>query len=1056
MERTKYFNHTRPTQTQLNYTESSRVNAIQRRFRAGHQMGISKGFIVTVNSNDSTKIDVSAGEAYTGGLYSNYDVKGFLSGERISTLTSTGSGDDIIASLPTVIGQSLSDYTNGVNNYINLIYSETEDTNLAERYYPFTQHATMVRESFSISVLSETDWNNLSYSDLQNRVLIAIVNANGIGVALTNADITQVTQPKLHPVVIQPVNITGCTITFVSGNSPIGVGQLRYVASSKQVFWTAPGDLEGAAVTVASSGEVFVYSSNTDYYIKLTVVFAALPASDVTESITVNSLYGRDIPLFSAYDSNHRDMIGSGQPTPQNPHGMTLGDLGEGTLAHADHYHVNGISIDADSAQLACSIYDPGSTDEIRVNNLGGYENAFLIDGNTYETIDGYTPPAVGILSFDTLPLPSSGDYLIYLDSKGALNKVAIGSGGTSDAYSLWNANIHIIDIKNQLAGSGYIRWDSTGVTGNERTLAYKSPYDAGLGNPFGTVRHVLTNSTDAQYFKLYSYTESDWIIIKIDSGSSLGGNQTNYAFGNIDLDITDLPDDSILHLAMVHWDASTEQLSDLRDLRRFVTFDGRDKFEEEHDEDGLHTKVLRNNLKIDVGIPNSLGIEVYAGTRAINAYARTAHAFYGYLGSVGSTCAFFSCPSTAVLGSATLNYGVVGSAASYGIYGLANANYGVVGSASNNFGVLGKANTNYGVWGEAPNYGVWGTVSSAYGLYGKAGSSYGVYGFAPKWGVYGAGVSSAVVGSAANGTGVYGIATTYGVYGSAVSAGVIGTADTDGVGGVALNSGVHGIAVSSYGVYGQALLDIGVCGSAPSLGVLGLGKTAVFGNASGSLNTSPGIIGVFGSATNSGSAKYAYGIYGIVSNDSPGAGVYGVNIGNGYGIYGSASSYGVYGSGGLGECGVAGLATNGIGVYGSGSVGIDGRGNGYGVFGRGVDSRLGANVYGVCGSAFNSGDAWSCIGVQGLALSGTGVYGSADPLAGIGGQFNGLTALTVSGGLGAAIYGSLQLQGPSNAVVAYSQSLTTPITTGPGLQLPRSAIPISTGAGTFFLWLYS
>jgi hypothetical protein len=991
MERTKYFNHTRPTQTQLNYTESSKANGLLRRFRSSHQMGIVKGFIVTVNSLNNTKIDISAGESYTGGSYENQEVNGILSGERISTLTSTGSGDEIINSLPTATGVSLADYTNGADNYVALTYEETEDTPLAERYYPFTQHDTLVRETFSVDVFTQTEWENLSYTQKQNVVLLSIVNANGIGNPITTVDITKVDQPKHHPVVIQPTTLTGVTFSLLSSNTPIGTGVLRYVSGSKQIYWTAPGDMEGLPVVIASSGEYYLESSDTQYSISLAVIFAQLPAADVTENITVNCLYGRAIPIFSAVDVAHRDMIGSGQPSEANPHGLSWEDITGGTLAHADQFHVNGISIDADRSQLAAAIYDPGSTDEVRVNNIGSYLNSFLIDGNTFTEIDGYTPPNRGIISFDSSPSPLVGDYLIYLDSKAALKSVRIGTGGTAAGYALWNANVHILDIKNQQAGTGYINWDNGGG-GNERTLSYKSPYDVGLANPYGTSRHVLVDSTESQIFKLYSYTESDWIIVEIAAGSSLGGDQLNYAIGNIDLNDSEIPDDSILRVAMVYWDAVSEQLSDLRDLRRFVTFDGNSLFEEEHDSEGLHTKVLRSNLKIDVGIPNQYGLEVYAGANAINGYARSSLAFYGSVGAGSSSCALFDAGYSAVIGSVTNNYGVVGSAGgSFGVFGTASR-YGVAGIASQ-FGVYGSATNVLGVYGAAVESGAYGYAASSYGVVGSAVIQIGVLGSAQTIGVMGAAIRTGVYGAAAS-TGVYGTAAvSHGVIGAAADSAVAGSAGNVGVAGIAAtNYGVFGSAAGYYGVYGVAS-NSAIVGSASKVGIVGFGTSAIRGVASGSaVATNSAIIGVYGSATNVGSTSYAYGVVGEVSNASPGAAVYGRNLGNGPGVYGQGNSVGVVGSGSA--CGVSGVGV--LGGSFSGVVGVYGVGQDGGAF-LGYASVPGT-VYGVSAGATNLGNTVGAVALYGEVATGTAVKGIADSLYGVGGYFTGATGVFASG----------------------------------------------------------
>ena len=92
-------------------------------------------------------------------------------------------------------------------------------------------------------------------------------------------------------------------------------------------------------------------------------------------------MYGRTIPLASAIDQVHRDMIGSGQPTVNNPHGITQDDIPGGGADHADLFHVNGISTDAEQDKLACVL----NGTRVEITNNGAYRNTFLIDGRTYE-----------------------------------------------------------------------------------------------------------------------------------------------------------------------------------------------------------------------------------------------------------------------------------------------------------------------------------------------------------------------------------------------------------------------------------------------------------------------------------------------------------------------------------------------------------------------------------------------------------------------------------------------------------------------------------------------
>lgn len=325
MQRTEYWNQTRPAQTQLNYTEDSKTNGILRRMRSLAQMGIHTGFRVTVNGGDATLINIGPGEGYTGGYYPSENIHAVGSGERVSTLTDEVTGQ--AGYIPTVEGQGLAVYTAGALNYITLLYRETTDTPLAERLYPFTSRNTLVRETFSVVVYTAAEWAAFTAAQLSERILVAIVTAQGAGNALGVANIQQLVQPKYHPTAVQPSTITGVSITGISQETLVGSAILRFEASTKKLYWTSPGDAEGTGVAIPDSGVYVVYSSDSTYWVELTVIFASLPAADTTETITVSSLYGRTIPLASAIDQAHRDMIGSGQPTANNPHGTTFDDF---------------------------------------------------------------------------------------------------------------------------------------------------------------------------------------------------------------------------------------------------------------------------------------------------------------------------------------------------------------------------------------------------------------------------------------------------------------------------------------------------------------------------------------------------------------------------------------------------------------------------------------------------------------------------------------------------------------------------------------------------------
>ncbi|MGB4805665.1 MAG: hypothetical protein WBV59_23700 [Anaerolineae bacterium] len=176
--------------------------------------------------------------------------------------------------------------------------------------------------------------------------------------------------------------------------------------------------------------------------------------------------------------------------------------------------------------------------------------------------------------------------------------------------------------------------------------------------------------------------------------------------------------------------------------------------------------------------------------------------------------------------------------------------------------------------------------------------------------------------------------------------------------------------------------------------------------------STQTGYAGVYG-------ASNSYGVYGLVNNADPGAGVFGRNDGGGYGVFGqnsgagsgafglsssgtgvagtsssgvgmagtSNSSYGVTGSTQTGYAGVYGASSAGYGVYGL----ISGAAPRAGLFGR----TLSGDGYGV----FGQGDSGA--GVFGLSATGVGVYGISTG-GGYAGRFDGrvrVNVLEIAGG---------------------------------------------------------
>ena len=1025
MQRTEYFNQTRPPEDVLDWTEDSKISAIRRRLLASAQMGVKNGFEVTINI-DASKIDIAHGEGYTGGSYLvNTFTNGTIAGERISTFTDTPSGEvDRGAFLATA--QGLASYVAGVKNYVSIVYHEDSSYSLAERSYPFTAHDTVYIEHYTVSVLDETDWLALSSADLSNRVLIAIITSSGLG-TIAAADIDQFVQPQTHPYASQPHHILGVTINNISDVSPLGISTLTWMASSSTLYWTANPDTIGAGVVISTSGSYTLYSNNTNYHITVSVIYATLAAIvSQSESIQIQSLYGRKIPMFCANDQIHRDMIGTGNQSPINPHATSLNDISGGGFDHADLFHVNGISVDAEDTQLQCTAYS--GPDRVEITNIGTFSNSFLIDGVTLLNLSGVAPGAVGTISFDTTPAPAAGDYLIYVESDGSYHSVLIAGyvAGSAPEWPLWSTNIQIIDMHNLTAGNGTISWNATTLK-----LTYQAPGDGAPG-----VAVHLGDQDYAGYYKIYSSDagNENWIIVNVIG--SLGA--INSSTFTVTKDESSYADENILKLCVVNWTGEglvppygSEQLTDVRDIRNYITADACTPFKEEHDADGHHNKVLPQPLRVAVSMTHP-AIDAY---NAVSWAVRGSAANYAIIGQApGVVAGSFSAPNSALIATAKTLYAGMFTADSTAIYATAatcavratadtiairalasayqavsataksecifaqaSGDRGVIASAAN-YGISANANTQYGVYGQAPTDGVFGSASAN-----TAATIYGVHG------------SAVNPGTAANAVGVYGEAAWYGVYGYAGMIGVCGSASS---------------AVLQYviGVIGTAVnpslpaAEVGICG-----GVSGVGATGVWGIAAAATSGTGVVgsakvsgIGVHGEATSAGTGVYGKAV-------TTGTGVYGLAVSN-YGVYGlAASNYGVYGSASI-NYGVYGKADNQIGVYGSASTygvkgeadetgvygiariyGVSGKAKEYAVFGSASDS-VNGDVHGIYGTADNVSVTAKAIGVMGevsgsaaTAIYGVASDGTAIVGAGImGGYFvamlGGATALHIEG----------------------------------------------------------
>jgi hypothetical protein len=215
-------------------------------------------------------------------------------------------------------------------------------------------------------------------------------------------------------------------------------------------------------------------------------------------------------------------------------------------------------------------------------------------------------------------------------------------------------------------------------------------------------------------------------------------------------------------------------------------------------------------------------------------------------------------------------------------------------------------------------------TGAASFGVYGYSGNGNGVYGQT----------------NSSNVASIYGVSNVAGgtaIYGFSLGQGVLGlSADANGV--VGMTQASPAVAANYAGVLGEDTST----GQSSNYGVAGTSLYSILG------------IGVYGSTT----GAFGSGVYGTSNyTGNPDA----VPFGDSPGVLGTNSTNSPY------VIGVAGVTTNGTGVYGAGDTGVEGSSDdntGYGV--------LGQNYYGTAGYGVVG------LGTVGLLGSGsTGVLGS-------------------------------------------------------------------------------
>lgn len=102
----------------------------------------------------------------------------------------------------------------------------------------------------------------------------------GLGGAITATEL-------LSQTATLSASIAGVTVIDAADNA-LGAGTLLWDASESAFYYTPPSGTIGSAVAVAGTGEIAVRGAGSNAgYIRLSITFGSLPASDATRTVTV-------------------------------------------------------------------------------------------------------------------------------------------------------------------------------------------------------------------------------------------------------------------------------------------------------------------------------------------------------------------------------------------------------------------------------------------------------------------------------------------------------------------------------------------------------------------------------------------------------------------------------------------------------------------------------------------------------------------------------------------------------------------------------------------------
>jgi hypothetical protein len=400
MDRSVFTDGIMVDKTDLNAIESTKSFHILNRFLSGAATGVYSGLEVTVNGINNRKIDIAFGNGYApNGEYVELTVS------QVSVSLSSTTGAGIVNLVCLVYGEYSSRVkpheTDGTTKY-----ARTNRT-VRVRVYTQAEYAALDATNSDLSI------------DAKDRILI-VAKITDTGIGLVSGDITSPTAFQFLNYSSAPVNITGTSIVYVSSDTVQGNGTLTFVKATPSLQWQAPGSgVAGTAVILTADG-TYVLDGGDGSTITVSVVIVSLPASNKSDSLSIANLYGQSVARFTEIDGLHRSMIGTGTPSPLNPHGLSMSDIGgditNELIVHQNLEHANGIARISSTSCLFISVDAGTAPDRLLITALSG-SDSYYVKGKRLTSI------ASSVLSFSDLLSNRNELYEIYVDQNGIVKR---------------------------------------------------------------------------------------------------------------------------------------------------------------------------------------------------------------------------------------------------------------------------------------------------------------------------------------------------------------------------------------------------------------------------------------------------------------------------------------------------------------------------------------------------------------------------------------------------------------------------------------------------------